>query len=58
MPDDVYDLLGVIGGDGGTHLFALDDDLDEALLVLAAAVVGEPVVHVFGAHSPPMGHSL
>ena len=58
FPDDLEGLIGIIGGEGGSGLFALDHNLDELLLVLSGAVVGEPIIQVFAADAPTVLHSL
>ncbi len=58
LPDDLEGGIGVVRGNGWPGLAALENDLDELGLVLPVSVVGEPVVEVLAADSPPMGHSF
>ena len=58
LPDDLEDLVGVLGGDRRSGLSALEHDFDELLLVLPVVVVGEPIVEVLPADSPPVRDSI
>lgn len=58
LPDDLEGGIGIVGGDRGSRLSSLEDDLDELGLVLSVAVVGEPVVEVLATDSPSVGDSF
>ena len=56
LPEDLCNSIRVIRGDRRPHFLAPDDDFYELGLVLAVGVEREPVVEVFGAETPTVGH--
>ena len=58
LPDNSECFIRIIRGDGGSGLFALQNDFNELGLVLPVAVIGKPIVEVLAADSPLMLNPL
>jgi hypothetical protein len=58
LADELHDLFGEIGRDGGTRLLALEHYFNELGLLLAVVIEGEPVVEVLRGDAPAVSDAI
>lgn len=58
FPDQMKNLLRVVGSDRGSGLLPLQHNLNELGLFLSVGIEREPIIEVLPANTPTVGHSF